>query len=273
MAGEGSEESVVVHYRDVTQQKQLRERLQASERLASLGQLASGAAHEINNPMGFLVSNLKNLKTALEDLGERYDAQLLEDSVEMIDESLQGANRVSEIVRALRQLSKLEIGTIEPSCVNSSVSRVVRAEYGEGVAHVTLELNASAKALVAPLQLDEALGNILHNARQAVTGTKQVIIRTREEEAQVVIEIEDEGCGIPADHLRRLFEPFFSTRGIGKGVGLGLTAAYGIVKRNAGDIEVRSEVGKGSIFTVRLPRAAPQAATLGAGVEQPAYDA
>ncbi len=209
--------------------------------------------------MGFVTSNLRSLKVALEELSgvvgppNSEMALTLKDGMEMIDESLQGAHRVAEIVKGLRELSRLEIGKSEPCCVNASVTRAVRAVGGE----ISLELSAALPAAISPLQLDQALGHILKNARQAVGGATGVKVQTESDAREVRVSVRDEGSGISPENLRRIFEPFFTTRGVGKGIGLGLTAAYGIVRRAGGEIEVHSEVGRGSTFTLRLPRANP----------------
>jgi C4-dicarboxylate-specific signal transduction histidine kinase len=284
MSDEANTPGVVVTYHDITLSRQLQERLRESERLAAVGQLASGAAHEINNPLGFLVSNLRTLRGLVDELRsplgaladavalakdqhlpdlvellsrlEAPDVQSLGDGLEMIDESLDGARRVGDIVKGLRELSRLEIGRREPANVNASVSRAVRAELGENAANVELKLEAKQQADIPPLQLDQALGHVLKNARQAVARQQKIIIRTWDTESEVLIEVRDEGTGITREHLRRVFEPFFTTRGVGKGIGLGLTAAYGIVKRVGGDIQADSEgLTKGAAFTLKLPLA------------------
>ncbi len=284
MSDDAQDASVVVHYQDITQSKQLAERLRDSERLAAVGQLASGAAHEINNPLGFVTSNLRSLRGVVDEARagvrslsdavalakdkrldellellarlEEPDTQAIDDGLAMIDESLDGARRVGEIVKGLRELSRLEIGKREPANVNSSVTRAVRAVFGENPPNVTLDLEADSNADIAPLQLDQALGHVLKNAHQATNPARQrVVIRTWCQGNEVVLQVRDEGQGIAKENLRRVFEPFFTTRGVGKGIGLGLTAAYGIVKRAGGDIEVESEgVGKGATFTFKLPR-------------------
>lgn len=279
-------ESLVVTYQDITQSRSLQDRLRESERLAAIGQLASGAAHEINNPVGFVTSNLRSLRGVIDELRsplrvlsdvsalvkeQRFDElkalvdelaepdlQNIDDAVEMIDESLDGARRVSDIVKGLRELSRLEIGRREPADTNAAVTRVVRAEFGDHPEHVALQLEASIPADIAPLQLDQALGHLIKNARQATQQRQRILVRTWNTEAEVLIQVRDEGAGIAKEHLRRVFEPFFTTRGVGKGIGLGLTAAYGIVRRAGGDIEAESEgAGRGAIFTIRLPRAEP----------------
>ncbi|MFO0597457.1 MAG: ATP-binding protein [Myxococcaceae bacterium] len=281
---------LVATYHDITQSTLLTERLRESERLAAVGQLASGAAHEINNPLGFVTSNLRSLRGLIDELrtpletlsdaleharGQREgdalaslargappDLRQLEDGLEMIDESLDGARRVGDIVKGLRELSRLEIGKREPANVNASVTRVARAELGEAPQNVVMQLEATLLADIPPLQLDQVLGHVLRNARQATPRRERIVVRTAQTDEWVTVVVRDEGVGIPREHHRRVFEPFFTTRGVGKGIGLGLTAAYGIVKRVGGDIEAQSEgPGRGATFTIRLPIAANQPAS------------
>lgn len=283
LSEEPRDSTVVVTYHDITQSHVLEEKLRESERLAAVGQLASGAAHEINNPLGFVTSNLRTLKGVLDELrrplgtlndalrlaklkrrdelvallsgAEELDTQTLIDGLEMIDESLVGAKRVGDIVKGLRELSRLEIGRREPANVNASVTRVVHAELGEEN-NVTLSLEARQLADLPPLQLDQVLGHLLRNAHLATPKKEKISVRTWQANGFVMVQVKDDGLGIARENLRRLFEPFFTTRGVGKGIGLGLTAAYGIVKRVGGDIEAQSEgPGLGSSFTVRLPLA------------------
>lgn len=284
---ESGAESVVVTYHDITASHVLAEKLNESERLAAVGQLASGAAHEINNPLGFVTSNLRSLRGLLDELrsplttfadvvmmakdkrqeellelltgSEEPDIQNIADGLEMIDESLDGARRVGDIVKGLRELSRLEIGKKEPANVNASVTRAVRAELGESPPNLVLQLEASIMADIAPLQLDQALSHILRNAKQATAKKEKITVRTYQLDETVIIQVKDEGTGMPRENVRRVFEPFFTTRGVGKGIGLGLTAAYGIVKRAGGELEAHSEgPGKGSVFTVKLPKAEEQ---------------
>lgn len=277
-----SDSRVVVHYRDITTERHLTARLRESERLASVGQLASGAAHEINNPIGFMISNLQELRTHLNPLNDligavrdaaaamnRKDLQqasdalervrdfnlpdLLQEHGEMVQDSIDGAERVSKIVKALRELARQEVDIVEPCSVTASVTRVSRALLGDHPA-IILDLGTDETAAISPLQLDQVLEQLLRNARQAVTADQRISVRTRSTDTEVIIEVDDQGCGIPPDHRHRIFEPFFTTRGIGQGIGLGLTVAYGIVARNGGTIAVHSEVGRGTQVTVSLPR-------------------
>jgi two-component system NtrC family sensor kinase len=283
MSQSSADSGVVVHYRDVTRQKSLETRLRETERLAAVGQLASGAAHEINNPIGFLISNLTSLAglvselavtfkaldqaldlhqrgktesalTVLNEIGVQESLALLMDGKEMIAESLNGARRVAAIVKALRELSKQSTQRAEPAALAASVSRAVQAELRDRLADVIVSVPEDLWTSIPPLQLDQLIVQLLRNARQASNAGQGISVSAGIQEGAVTLEVTDAGCGIPQEHLHRLFEPFFTTRGIGNGVGLGLTAVYGIVHRYGGNIEVQSEVEKGSTFRLKLPR-------------------
>ena len=207
-------------------------------------------ALQINNPIAFVSANLQSLERLLSDAKVgKADALAYADGFEMVEESLTGVGRVRDIVAGLRDFSRLEVGNADPSDVNASVTREVGRLLE--TRELVLKLEATRLAAIAPLQLDQAVSHVLENAIQA--GGK-ISIRTWDEGDEVRVAIEDQGTGIEKKHLRRLFEPFFTTRGVGRGVGLGLTVAYGIVKRVAGEIDVASELGKGSTFTLRLPK-------------------
>ena len=284
LSDDPKDQSVVVHYQDVTQARALEQKLRETERLQMVGQLASGAAHEINNPIGFVTSNLNSLRGLLDELApalsalakaskalgagkkqaavdaladlDPIDPHTLDDALEMVDESLAGAKRVGDIVRGLRELSRLEITRAEAADVNAAVTRVARALFGNS-SDLTMDLEAVRSADIAPLQLDQVLSHVLTNAKQAVKPGQRVSIKTFERDREVVVQVRDEGIGIAREHLGRVFEPFFTTRGVGKGIGLGLTAAWGLVRRSGGMIEVESEgPGQGARVTVRLPIAA-----------------
>jgi signal transduction histidine kinase len=215
--------------------------------------------------------DLRLAAAALKRMGEFNLPDLIQEHGEMVQDSIDGAERVSKIVKALRELARQEVDIIEPSSVNASVTRVTRALAGSDPA-IILDLSTEEAAVISPLQLDQVLEQLLRNARQAVTADQQVTVRTRSTDTQVIIEVDDQGCGIPPDHRPRIFEPFFTTRGVGQGIGLGLTVAYGIVSRNSGTITVQSEVGRGTRVTVSLPRhlRAPSSDSLSAKYGHPA---
>jgi len=268
-------ERVVLHYRDVTAERALEAKVRESERLASVGQFAHGAAQEIQGPLGVLLGNIRNMRDSVGELqtsAERIERaarlcgqadpagavraltevqvrELAKDMLELVRDALVGGQRIEAIVRALRELARQDVGRPEPIHVGSTVERAIQAEAPEGVA---LHTEAERQVRMVPVQLEQALVQLLRNARQA-GGAEPIRVRTYDEADAVVIEVRDGGTGIPAAHLRRIFEPFFTTRGGAQGIGLGLTVAWGIVQRAGGRIDVRSAPGAGSTFLVRLP--------------------
>jgi two-component system NtrC family sensor kinase len=284
LSDEAEDGRTVLHYQEVTAERALEAKLHASERLASLGQLASGASQEINNPLGYVIANLQSLQATLRELETSADAveraarlcgqnapaeavralsevqarEHAAEGLEAVGEALEGAQRISGIVKGLRELARQDLGRMEALDVNACVSRSVRAELQHmPPGAVQASLGARLRVWGSPLQLDQALTAILRNARQACPAGP-IQVRTRDEGAELVVEVQDAGAGIAASLLPRIFEPFFTTHGGGKAVGLGLTLAYGVIQRHGGRIDVASSVAKGTTVTLRLPvRAQP----------------
>lgn len=227
-----------------------------SERLASMGQLAAGVAHEINNPLGVVIMYTNLL---LEACGQ--DPALRED-LQMIAEQ---ANRCKRIVTGLLDFARQNKVAHQPVAI---AELVTAALAGLQVPEcVTLEVRHAQPEATAELdrdQLIQVLLNLAVNACDAMPVGGRLTIATREEAAEVVLEVRDTGTGIPKEHMKKLFEPFFTTKRMGKGTGLGLPVVYGIVKLHKGDISVESNADPalgptGSTFRVRLPRKAPAA--------------
>jgi len=285
LSEEGDDGRQVIHYREVTGERALEERLRSTERLASVGQLASGASQEINNPLGYVIANLQSLQStmrAMEQSGEAVERaarlcgqnapadavralaevevrEQAAEGLEAVAEALEGAQRISGIVRGLRELARQDLGKTESVDVNACVSRAVRAELQHMTpGAVQAALAARQRTSGSPLHLDQALAAVLRNARQACPAGP-IHVRTRDEGGELVVEIQDAGEGIAAAALPRIFEPFFTTRGGGKSVGLGLTLAYGVVQRHGGRIDVASSKGRGTTVTLRLPAQASPA--------------
>ncbi len=259
-----------------------------SEKLASIGQLAAGVAHEINNPIGFVHSNLGSLKQYAADLfglldeyaalepelspaararidaaRRRIDLDFLRpDMLELIAESLDGASRVRRIVQDLRDFSRpgeteWQFADLQ-ACLESTLNVVWNEiKYKADVVRDYAEL---PPVECLPGQLNQVFLNLLVNAAQAIPERGVITLRTRCDGDVVRISVEDDGCGIPPEIRDRIFDPFFTTKPVGKGTGLGLSVTYGIVEKHGGRIELDSAPGRGSRFVVCLPVKRPAGA-------------
>jgi len=253
-----------------------------SEKMASIGQLAAGVAHEINNPIGFVYSNLNSLEKYLQDLlavlgayehGEsalqpaalaailkvkqRVDLEFLrEDIAALMSESRDGITRVKKIVQDLKDFS--HVGAADEwqwadlhAGIDSTLNIVINEIKYK--AQVVKEYATLPEVECLPSQLNQVIMNILVNGAHAIEGQGVITIRTGLEGRSVWIEIADTGKGIPAENLKRVFDPFFTTKPVGKGTGLGLSLSYSIIQKHHGKIEVKSKVGAGTTFRVTLP--------------------
>jgi len=247
------------------------------EKLASIGQLAAGVAHELNNPIGFVHSNLGTLKRYSERIArmvEAYrtrigegDAELtaletelkigfiLEDLASLVDESLEGTERVRKIVTDLRGFSRPADQEPRYADINEALRSTLNIVHNEikYKAQVITEAGEIPQVRCQVGHINQVFMNLLVNAAHAIEESGEIRIVTRAEDPFVVVSIRDTGCGIPPDVLPRIFDPFFTTKEVGRGTGLGLSISYDIVHKHGGTIEVESEVGKGTTFTIRLP--------------------
>jgi len=234
--------------RDITEKKQLEQQVLNAEKLASIGKLSAGVAHEINNPLGGILNCLYNLRKGTISAGRQSEYL-----VSMED----GLRRVQKIVRQLLDFSQQHDPSLAPTEVNPLIERVLAlSNYAFESSGVRLckELGSELPLLMADgHMIEQVLMNLILNAVQAIRGDGVVTVRSRKDEAACVIEVADTGCGIAADVLPKIFDPFFTTKGQGEGTGLGLSVSLGIVQRHGGEIQVRSQIGKGTLFTVRLP--------------------
>lgn len=282
-----SEQSLLESYAELkaTNRKleDMHQQLVQSEKMASIGQLAAGVAHEINNPIAFVNSNLGTLReyvtgllellaayeraesglTAqpvlldeVRQLREKMDLDYLRaDLQSLLEESLDGVQRVRRIVQNLKDFS--HVGEIERQMVSlhpgiDSTLNIVWNEI-KHKAQVKKEYGDIPDIEGVPAQLNQVFMNLLMNAAQAIEGNGIITIRTGHEHSWVWVEIADTGSGIPPENLGRIFEPFFTTKPVGKGTGLGLSLSYGIVAQHGGRIDVQSELGVGTKFRVWLP--------------------
>ena len=253
-----------------------------SERMASIGQLAAGVAHEINNPVGFVNSNLGSLQryvtdmlrllsvyekaegalpgAAMQEISQvKADidvAFLREDVANLLVESLDGLKRVTRIVQDLKDFSHVDESERQWADLEAGLESTLRVVWNElkYKAEVIKEFAGIPQVECFAFQLNQVFMNLLINASHAIEGRGTIAIRTGHDDACVWVEVQDSGRGIKPEHLPRIFEPFFTTKPVGQGTGLGLSLAYGIVKKHDGRIEVKSELGQGTVFRVILPK-------------------
>ncbi len=253
------------------------------EKMASIGQLAAGVAHEINNPVGFITSNIGSLAKYVDKLQEYIEAQsavienyenfletdeltalreklkiefILEDVKDLIQESLDGTDRVKKIVQNLKNFSRVDQTDHSMADINECVESTLNIVWNELKYKTTVNKNYGQipRTYCYPQQLNQVFMNLLVNGAQAIEEKGEIHITTWSENGFIYVSIADTGCGIKEENLSKLFEPFFTTKDVGKGTGLGLSIAYDIVtKKHEGELLVESEVGKGTTFTVKIP--------------------
>ncbi|MCM8800667.1 MAG: ATP-binding protein [Candidatus Omnitrophica bacterium] len=230
------------------------------EKMASLGTLAAGIAHEINNPLSFLISNLETLKDYTHQLNQSMTSNdfhiqaILDDLTSIAQESLEGALRIKRIVQDLRTFSRRKEETQRvPTDVNQVLESTLAIVWNEIKYKITVikDYQAKTSILADPTQLSQVFLNILINASQAIENKGTITISTYEDTKNVYIKISDTGCGIAPEILPKIFDPFFSTK---KGTGLGLSVSYNIIKHHGGEIKVESKVNKGTSFIIQLPK-------------------
>ena len=253
-----------------------------SEKMASIGQLAAGVAHEINNPIGFILSNLTSLEKYVDKLTDFISAQqevvntlegtdavealkekrkklkldfISEDIKDLIHESLEGADRVKTIVQNLKSFSRVDQAECKLSDLNECIESTVNIVWNELKYKVSIRKDYGDIPLTRcyAQQLNQVFMNLLVNAAQSIEKQGEIGLRTWNDNGSILISFSDTGSGIPEEIRNRIFEPFFTTKDVGKGTGLGLSISYDIVKKHQGEITVDSEVGKGTTFTVRIP--------------------
>jgi two-component system NtrC family sensor kinase len=261
--------------------KATQSQLLQQEKMASVGQLAAGVAHEINNPMGFIISNLGTLSNYGESLNQYQQVTnlmlascseadqakmkalhdkldlsfIMEDMPSLIKESRDGAERVRIIVQSLKNFSAVDQEGVQSININDYLDSTVNVAWNElkDKAEVVRSYGVLPAILGRTQEIGQVFLNILRNAVQAIAERGIIHLKTSHDNGMVTITITDNGCGIPPEVIDRIFEPFFTTRPPGHGTGLGLSTCYDIVKKHGGTIDVASTVGKGTKFTIRLP--------------------
>jgi len=268
-------DGIMEFYRDVTLEKTYEQQLQQADKLASLGQLVSGIGHEINNPNQFIRGNIKILKQSLEDLlpiVEEYvtvhpDLKVAKLNYDfwrkhimtLVDDMDHGSQRIKGIVEGLRTFARKDEGLLVDTIdINTLIEASARLVHNEVHKHADIQFDLAEElpALTGNAQkIEQVLVNLLVNAGQAMRDDVRglITVRTRAEDSDVCIDIEDNGVGMNEKTQKQIFDPFFTTKRAKGGTGLGLAIVYRILEEHGGIISVKSKQGSGTTFTIRIP--------------------
>ncbi len=265
-----------------TDLKQAQSQMLQREKMASVGQLAAGVAHEINNPIGFVSSNLCSLQKYLDKILIYTNAQqevlqqgvteerladldslrkkmkidfIIEDCPDLLVESLDGTDRVQKIVQNLKTFSRMDEAKYRKTDLNSDLESTVNMVKNEIKYKASLikDYGDIPLTFCYPNELNQVFMNLLVNASQSIEKKGEITLTTSSNGESIIIKISDTGSGMPKEVKKRIFEPFYTTKDVGKGTGLGLSIAFDIIKKHNGDISVESQEGEGTTFTITLP--------------------
>ncbi|MCT7943979.1 sensor histidine kinase [Shewanella septentrionalis] len=262
-----------------------------SEKMAAIGQLAAGVAHEINNPIGFVNSNLQSLQdysvkllnlinfyqkmtrkiasppyfSLEQDMLKRHQFEYIcTDLPDLINESIEGLDRVAVIVKSLKSFSHVDSSEWQYANVVEGIENTLKIAANQIKYKAVILRNFQdnlPELYCQPMQLNQVFLNLLINAAQAIDERGEILIDVSASDTEFIIVINDSGSGIAAQDLRKIFEPFYTTKPVGTGTGLGLSLSYSIVQKHKGEIKVASVVGEGTTFTVILPILSPENVT------------
>ncbi len=246
------------------QLKETQMHLIQSEKMASLGQLVAGIAHEINNPLAFVLNNLFTVESGMDRIAPEIAPHLSETSTlelqkvrARLTEMKEGLDRVKELVQDLRTFSRLDEGEFKTIDIHESIDSALLFLHHKMSGRIELEKQYGPVGTLSCFagRLNQVLMNLIANAVDAIENEGKITITTRQTNESVFISVRDTGKGIPEPIRNRIFEPFFTTKPVGQGTGLGLAISYGIIQAHHGAIEVDSQegMGKGTEFTVRIP--------------------
>jgi signal transduction histidine kinase len=274
-------DGIIEIYRDVSLKKTYEQQLQQADKLSSLGQLVSGIGHEINNPNQFIRGNVKIIQQAFEDMLPIIDDHAAEHPdlkiarlkydffrshiMTLIDDMANGSERIKRIVEDLKRFARKDEGQLDDTLdINTIISESARLVHNQvhKTSDIQLDLAEDLPMLQGNAQkIEQVLINLIINASQAMSDDKRGVIRvvTSQTESEVIVEISDNGKGMSEGTLKSIFDPFFTTKRARGGTGLGLSIVYRIIEEHRGIISATSEVGEGTLFTIRLPH--PQRST------------
>ena len=260
----GGKPCVLVAYTNVSLLRELQSHVQIADRMASLGTMAAGVAHEINNPLAYVLANLDYAIETIDAARVRVGPEAqFDDCMAALADAKSGARRVQKIVSSLKTFSRVDEDARAPIAINDVLETAIQLSMNQlrHSARLVRRFESSPIVFANEGRLAQVFVNLLINAAQAIPDEKRnsatITVRTRvSTKDRAVVEITDTGAGIPAYVLPRIFEPFFTTKPHGIGTGLGLSICHGIVQALGGSMEVESKVGEGTTFRVTLPRRA-----------------
>jgi signal transduction histidine kinase len=254
------EHRVLIFKRDVTMEKEYQAKFYQAEKMATIGVLAAGVAHEINNPLTAVSGFAEGIQRRLAKLPDGVPKELSDDLIEYTDTILTECTRCQEIVKTLLTFSRPVSSDFSPINLNHVAGDTIKLLHHQLRKHRTVNLEVTLEPYIPSIMGDEAqlkqvTLNLLTNALDAIQGKGTISLRTAfEGQRHISLSVSDTGCGIPQENLDMLFEPFFTTKPVGKGIGIGLSTCFNIVREHGGEIFVKNSTpGKGSTFTVKLP--------------------
>ncbi|MHC1791279.1 two-component system sensor histidine kinase NtrB [Solidesulfovibrio sp.] len=255
------ESRILIFKRDVTLENEYQAKYYQAEKMATIGMLAAGVAHEINNPLTAVYGLAEGIRRRLPTIAAAVDEPLYADVAEYTETILMECRRCRDIVRTMLSFSRPHTLAFSPVCLNEVVTdtlNILRSRLdGRAAAGLRLTVNLHQGLPTVPgdeAQLKQVLLNILVNSMDAIAAEGEITVTTHPENDNTVnLSVEDTGRGIPPENMDKLFNPFFTTKPVGQGLGIGLSTCYSIVREHHGVIEVASEVGIGTHFTVKLP--------------------
>lgn len=231
------------------QLKEAQNQLIQSAKMASIGTMAGGVAHEINNPLGAILTNTQMLLMEVKDKDQREALKLIEE----------GSRRCRDIVQTLLKYSRKpaldEFKSIYLNEVISDTCKLLQHQLDKENVKIERECGKISNIKGNANELQQVFTNLILNARDAIKRIRdsgKIIIKTFQEDRFIVAQVIDNGCGIPKDNINRIFDPFFTTKDVGEGTGLGLSIVYKIIEKHNGEIDVSSDVGKGTTLTIKL---------------------
>ncbi|WP_339675808.1 ATP-binding protein [uncultured Zhongshania sp.] len=226
-----------------------------SEKMASLGQMVAGVAHEINTPLGYASSNVEIVRETMQAMDGEVDAESILEFDTLLADTEYGLKQIAELVMSLKDFSRVDRSQSQLFDLNEGIEtalKICNSQLKDGV-KVTRMFADLPEISCAPSQLNQVFLNLITNAAQAMDGKGQICIRTSVVDDNVEVAISDSGSGMDEETRAHIFEPFFTTKPVGKGTGLGLSIVFRIIEDHGGTIRVESELGKGTEFFIRLP--------------------